>query len=304
MPNQKRYKYTISSNNGILSSEQRDFFEINGYIIIRQLINETLLDRFKQRFIDICEGKVNRGGITVMKDISSVKINREAISKERIVNKIQDIVWDDVFEQYFLHPELLDYVQCFTGNNIMAMHSMLINKPPDTGSMTSRHPMHQDLHYFAFRPADRIVATWTAMQTVTKANGCLFVLPGSHVHPGKLLPHEYPEWKGGVNKGFHGITGYDSHQKKYLDMNPGDTVLFHPLLIHGSGPNTSQETRKAISCHFASCECQYIDVTGTTQQNIAIEVKEIARRRGFNDMDFKDFWKFRSRLVRGLKMHL
>jgi len=25
----------------------------------------------------------------------------------------------------------------------MAMHSMLINKPPDTGLMTSRHPMHQ-----------------------------------------------------------------------------------------------------------------------------------------------------------------
>ncbi|KAL4149354.1 hypothetical protein QTP88_003316 [Uroleucon formosanum] len=259
---------------------------------------------YTQRFIDICEDKVNRGGITLMKDISSVKINQEAISKELIVNKIQDIVWDDVFEQYFLHPELLDYVQCFTGNNIMAMHSMLINKPPDTGSMTSRHPMHQDLHYFAFRPADRIVGTWTAMQTVTKANGCLFVLPGSHIHPGKLLPHEYPEWEGGVNKGFHGITGYDSEEKKYLNMNPGDTVLFHPLLIHGSGPNTSQETRKAISCHFASCECQYIDVTGTTQQNIAIEVKEIARRRGFNDMDFKDFWKFRSRLVRGLKMHL
>lgn len=46
--------------------------------------------------------------------------------------------------------------------------------------------------------------------------------------------------KGGVNKGFHGIIGYDNHQKKYLAMNPGDTILFHPLLIHGSGPNTSQ----------------------------------------------------------------
>lgn len=43
-----------------------------------------------------------------------------------------------------------------------------------------------------------------------------------------------------MNKGFHGIVGYDNYQKKYLDMNPGDTVLFHPLLIHGSGPNTSQ----------------------------------------------------------------
>lgn len=49
----------------------------------------------------------------------------------------------------------------------------------------------------------------------------------------------------------------------------------------------TKETRKAISCHFASCECRYIDVNGTSQQIIATEVKEIARRRGFNDMDFK-----------------
>jgi len=33
------------------------------------------------------------------------------------------------------------------------------------------------------------------MQTVTKANGYLFVLPGSHADPGKLLPHGYPDWK-------------------------------------------------------------------------------------------------------------
>lgn len=45
-----------------------------------------------------------------MKDISSVKINHEAISKELIVNKIQDIVWDDVFEQYFLHPEVIIFL--------------------------------------------------------------------------------------------------------------------------------------------------------------------------------------------------
>lgn len=46
--------------------------------------------------------------------------------------------------------------------------------------------------------------------------------------------------KGGVNKGFHGIDGYDKYQKIYLNMRPGDTVFFHPLLIHGSGPNTSK----------------------------------------------------------------
>ena len=73
-----------------------------------------------------------------------------------------------------------DYVEAFTGPNIRAMHPMLINKPPDSGKMTSRHPLHQDLHYFPFRPADRIVCAWTAMEHIDDKNGCLVVLPGTH----------------------------------------------------------------------------------------------------------------------------
>lgn len=41
-----------------------------------------------------------------MKDISLIQRNEKVISKENIVNKIQDIVWDEVFEQYFLHPQV------------------------------------------------------------------------------------------------------------------------------------------------------------------------------------------------------
>ena len=69
----------------------------------------------------------------------------------------------------------------------------LINKPPDTGALMSRHPLHQDLHYFPFRPADRIVAAWTAMERITPENGCLIVLPGTH--KGVLEKHDYPKWK-------------------------------------------------------------------------------------------------------------
>lgn len=29
--------------------------------------------------------------------------------------------------------QILKYVECFIGPNIMAMHTMLINKPPDAG---------------------------------------------------------------------------------------------------------------------------------------------------------------------------
>jgi phytanoyl-CoA hydroxylase len=62
-----------------------------------------------------------------------------------------------------------------------------------SGTKTSRHPMHQDLHYFPFRPANRIVCAWTAMEKVHRGNGCLVVVPGTH--KGVLEEHVYPEWQ-------------------------------------------------------------------------------------------------------------
>jgi phytanoyl-CoA hydroxylase len=63
----------------------------------------------------------------------------------------------------------------------------------------------------------------------------------------------------GVNAMYHGIQGVKNDQKYeyvYCEMNPGDTLLFHPLLIHGSGANLTTSYRKAISCHFAASECE------------------------------------------------
>ena len=40
-------------------------------------------------------------------------------------------------------------------------------------------------------------------------------------------------------------------------MEPGDTVFFHPILLHGSGRNKTQGFRRAISAHFASTECNW-----------------------------------------------
>ena len=56
-------------------------------------------------------------------------------------------------------------------------------------------PPTADLHYFNFRPADRIVCSWTAMEHVHQRNGCLVVLPGTH--KGDLLQHVYPKWEVG-----------------------------------------------------------------------------------------------------------
>jgi phytanoyl-CoA hydroxylase len=44
---------------------------------------------------------------------------------------------------------------------------------------------------------------------------------------------------------------------------------------------------QAISCHYASSHVYFIDVEGTTHENLAEEVLEIARRRLGPDAEFK-----------------
>lgn len=103
---------------------------------------------------------------------------------------------------------------------------------------------------------------------------------------------------------YHGIMEYDEKwnaKRVWLDMEAGDTVFFHPLLIHGSGANTTKGYRKAISCHYATASCDFIDVAGTTQSSIADEVEDIVKKRLGSgvEFDYIDLWKAKARLVAG-----
>jgi len=290
------FMYTVKGPK--LSREQRQFYEENGFVVIRKLVDPSKLERYRQRFEDICMRKVTVPGITIMKDIA-IK-DSEFVAGEKAITKIQDFQQDDHLFEYCCLPEMVDYVESFTGPDVVAMHTMLINKPPDAGKGSSRHPMHQDLHYFPFRPAEKIVCSWTAMQKINRENGCLVVVPGTH--KGKLLTHEYPKWEGGVNKMYHGIQDYDPSQHRvHLDMDVGDTVFFHPLLIHGSGMNRTSGFRKSISCHFASGHCFYVDKLDPEQKIIEDEIKEIMKKRLGPDLELQleDVWKFKSRVVTG-----
>lgn len=181
----------VSGRTFALTQEDLDFYDKNGFFVVRGLYDRSELEGYRQRFQEICQSQEKPPFMTIMKDVAS----RKGEMSEYTVNKIQDFQKDSVLSQYCSHPRVLDIVEALIGRDIMAMHTMLINKPPDTGNQTSRHPLHQDLWYFPFRPPDKIVCSWTAMEFVHRGNGCLVVLPGTH--KGELLKHSYPQWQVG-----------------------------------------------------------------------------------------------------------
>ncbi|KAH0616431.1 hypothetical protein JD844_027519 [Phrynosoma platyrhinos] len=294
--------YTLDNN--LLSLEQRQFYEENGYLIIRNLVSNEDIECFRDEFRKICRKEVKVPGLLIMRDVSAAK--SEFNTDEKIATKIQHFQEYEELFRYCKLPQILKYVECFTGPNIMALLTMLINKPPDPGTKTSRHPMHQDSYYFPIEPTDRIVCAWTAMERVDRRNGCLVVFPGSHKGP--LKQHEYPQWE-----------DFDkSIPRVHLLMEKGDTVFFHPLLIHGSGMNKSEGFRKTISCHYGSCDCHYVDVKSTIHEKIEKEMKDVAKSKHGAEIQklvktkdsidsaptVTDLLKLRSRLVKGKRGNL
>ena len=68
-------------------------------------------------------GKVKVPGMTVMKDVAIAK--SEFADGEKAITKIQDFTLDDELFEYCCLPEIVAYVENFTGPNIMAMHTMV-----------------------------------------------------------------------------------------------------------------------------------------------------------------------------------
>ncbi|XP_046647963.1 phytanoyl-CoA dioxygenase, peroxisomal-like [Daphnia pulicaria] len=273
------FNYTL--DNSKLTLEQREFYEKNSFLVVKELVDAKFLDNCKQRFVDLCDKNVPWGSL-IMMDISLIK---KGAVVENLFYKVQDLCmtmfclntadiqlsW--IMLNVLLGPTLWLSIQYLSINHLI-LEALLPFIP------------YTDLHYFPFRPANRIVCSWTAMEDITPENGCLIVLPGSHT--GELLQHDYPQWENGVNKMYRGVRGYDDHPIVELSMKKGDTVFFHPILIHGSGPNRTQGFRKAISTHYSCAEMKFIDIRGTSQENIAKEVVEVTKRRG-PELNFQDF---------------
>ena len=88
-PSCSRYLYSLDSTcEGVLDAEQRDFYERNGYFVVPGLVSKEKLDRFRERFREICSNEEKVPGLTIMKDVAIAK--SEFKGGEKAVTKIQD----------------------------------------------------------------------------------------------------------------------------------------------------------------------------------------------------------------------
>jgi len=103
---------------------------------------------------------------------------------------------------------------------------------------------HQDCHYFG-TGSPRIISCGVYLEDTGVENGCLQVLPGSHVR-GKL-PHRpgAGEWSQGE------WVAVEEPGAEDVAVPAGSVVLFNAMLVHGARKNGhASRTRYSVFGHF------------------------------------------------------
>lgn len=115
-------------------------------------------------------------------------------------------------------------------------------KAPRVGS---GFPYHQDAGFLYGAARDQLAANGGAHLVIAldpsdAGNGGFEVLGRTHRGPLVDLTHSYDTST--RNEGL-----FDVSFRVVPTLGPGDAVLFHPMLAHGSGPNTSDRRRRLVT---------------------------------------------------------
>ncbi len=137
-----------------------------------------------------------------------------------------------------LHGELDEIM----GRGRVLLQEMALVKPPRIGA---EKPWHQDAAYFRGSDPDLMFGVWIALDPATRENGCMEVVPGSHLGgPVPHIPHA------DINLCTIRPDHARPDRRVAVELDPGDALVFHSLTHHYTAANRSELRRRALQFHY------------------------------------------------------
>lgn len=199
-----------------------------------------------EEFIKSNSGKLKRGEINY--------------TEQGFINSIHRLAgFDSEFRGYFwklLHSDrMLSLVKNFLRDDAQARKAECFAKPKQFGLES---PWHQDNFYWGVKDANALTV-WIALDHCNNQNGALSYITGSHKLG--LLPHVDSHMPGSSQK-------IEQQTLEHLNLQdmietpelfPGDILIHHSLMIHGSEKNLSESDRRGVTLQYKALNSNYDD---------------------------------------------
>ncbi len=222
--------------NHIVTDAQIAFYRENGFVLIDDFLEPGELETWRR---NVDEAVARRGKRKLADGRSMEEDNYYARVFAQRIN-----LWTDHagMRSLMIDERLGRMAADLAGlEGIRIWHDQALIKPA-WGNPTA---WHLDNPYWSFYSRDAI-SLWVALDDVTRDNGCLYFLPGSH------LSATYDNVGIGSNIGdlFNAYPQWAGQEAAAVEMKAGSCSFHNGLVAHGAGANMTPRPRRAMTCAY------------------------------------------------------
>ena len=156
---------------------------------------------------------------------------------------------DERLLEFLTDDAVLDLVEPFIGPHIGLWSSHFISKEPGIGRRT---PWHTDADYWQgrFDRYDQIITVWLALDKVDKENGCMKVIPGTHL--GEDHTYTAVDQDSNLFSSELILGPVVEASAVCFELAPNTCSLHDARIVHGADPNTSNRRRCGYTMRYFS----------------------------------------------------
>lgn len=151
---------------------------------------------------------------------------------------------------FLLADQVLDLVEGLLGPDLLLWSSHFIAKDPGVGRAT---PWHEDSAYWEGRldRYDKLATVWLAVDRSDRDNGCMQVIPGSHLWGG------FSEYRPVDRRGHtfgREIVDLDVGRAAPLELERGQCSVHDGRIVHGATANRSDRRRLGYTMRYLAAD--------------------------------------------------
>ncbi len=239
-----------SMNASLLSIPEVAAYRRDGYVVVPKLIGPKLVDACIDAISGLASGRLSRQSTEIMFEPG---VDASRLRPEEREDHIRKFAWfvedSPVLHAAAMSQRLHSILDQLLGQGRVLFQDMALIKPPRIGGAK---PWHQDASYFRVSDPNQIVGVWIALDLAAQENGCMEVIPGSHLDgPAIHLPEV------DVNLCTIRPDQLRLQDRIPIELAPGDALIFHALLHHFTAPNRSSRRRRAVQFHYHQVGMQW-----------------------------------------------
>ena len=213
-------------------------FNDDGFVVIRNLISKQKIILVKKEISKISKILIKHYQAPYVHLTSDLKLNtahhlNKIFPKSKLMNLSKNIQINKLLEKKFKEKISMQNFEIFA-------------KPKKTGK---RVPFHQDNFYWNIKN-QKAANLWIALNKVDQNNGGLIYFKGSHKIG--LQKHVKSNIAGSSQKIQKSVIDKINLKKISPKLNPGDCILHHCNVVHGSNNNRSKRNRLSIAIRLVS----------------------------------------------------